>query len=130
MVTDGPEAETKKVIEETKMKAPVIWEKPLKSMDKLGFEGYPSAALVAPDGKIVWTGDPRAVTEKLIEDNLHGVILMPSDKLVADCDLPKKNAAIGKLLSTGKLGEARNAITTALAAKDLKPEDKTLLETA
>ena len=28
-VTDGPEAPTKKFIEETKLKCPVVWEKPL-----------------------------------------------------------------------------------------------------
>jgi hypothetical protein len=130
MVTDGPEGETKKAIEETKMKSPVIWEKPLKSMDKLGFEGYPSAALVAPNGKIVWTGNPHSLTEKIVEDNLVGVTFAPVDRLVADCELPKKNASIAKLLAAGKLGEGKNALTAALGAKDLKDEDKALLEAA
>src|SRR5436190_135930 len=59
MVTNGSEAETKKVVEETKMKSPVIWEKTLASMKKLGFEGYPAAAdvdkVIADEEKLAQT---------------------------------------------------------------------------
>jgi hypothetical protein len=130
-VTDGPEAETKKFIEDSKCKCPVVWEKPLASMDKLGFDGYPASALVGPDGKVLWTGHPAGLTEKIIEHNLKGVTLgPPPDKLMADCELPKKYAATAKLLASGKIGEGRTALTTALAAKDVKPEDKPQLEAA
>jgi hypothetical protein len=131
-LTDGPEAPTKKFVEETKLKAPVVFEKSMKEpMEDLGFGGYPSSALVGPDGKIIWTGHPGNLDEKTIEENLANVKLAPpSDKLMIDCDLPAKQASIEKLLSTGKIAEGRNALAKALTAKDLKDEDKTKLEAA
>jgi hypothetical protein len=130
-ITGEPESETKKYIEETGLKSPVVFEKGLASMKEFGFEGFPSSALVDPKGKVVWTGHPGGLTEKIIEEHLVGVTLgPPSDKLTIDCELPKKYAATAKLLSSGKLGEGRNALATAIAAKDLKEADKAPLETA
>ena len=131
-VTDGPDAPTEKFVEETKLKAPVVWEKPLKSMDDFGFGGYPSSVLVAPNGKIVWTSlEGGGLSEKMIEEHLLGIVLMPpAEKIMIDVDLPKKNAAIAKHFATGKIGEGWNALTTAIAAKEIKEDDKTKLEAA
>lgn len=131
-VTDGPDAPTEKFVEETKLKAPVVWEKPLKTMDDLGFGGYPSSALVAPNGKILWTSEVKDVSlEKLIEEQLATIVLAPpTEKITFDCELPKKYAATQKLLATGKIGEGWTALKTALDAKEIKDEDKTKLEAA
>jgi hypothetical protein len=130
-VTDGPDQPTEKFVEDTKLKAPVVWEKPLKTMDELGFNAYPSSLLVGPNGKIIWTSLEGGLDEKLIEDNLAGIQLVPSaDKITFDCELPKKYAATAKLLATGKIGEGRNALATAIAAKEVKEDDKTKLEAA
>jgi hypothetical protein len=128
-VTDGPEGETEKFVEETKLKAPVVWEKPLKTMDDLGGDGYPFSALVGPNGKVVWTGHPGGLEEKMIEENLVGVTLAPpTDKILIDCDLPKKYSSIANKFVTGKIGEGWTSLTTALGAKEIKDEDKAKLE--
>lgn len=131
-ITDGEEDKTKTFIEDTKLTAPVMWDKNLmKTMDAFGFDGYPSSALIGPTGKVLWVGDPRSLTEKMIEDNLAGVVLRAaSAKLTFDVELPKKNAATAKLLATGKIGEGRAALKTALEAKNLKEEDQKLIEEA
>jgi AhpC/TSA family len=132
LVTDGPDAPTEKFIEETKLKAPVVWEKPLKTMDDFGFGGYPSSVLVAANGKVVWVSSSGSgLDDKLIEEHLASVVLMPpAEKIAIEVELPKKHASIAKQFSTGKIGEGWTALTAALGSKELKEDDKTKLEAA
>jgi hypothetical protein len=135
-ITGEPESETKKFIEETKLAAPVVFEKTAdgkvpESMKAFGFEGLPSSALIGPKGEVLWTGHPSGLTEKIIEEHLAGVKPpAPSAKLAIECDLPKKYAPTAKMLSSGRVGEGRNALAKALEAKDLKEGDKPQLEAA
>lgn len=46
-------------------------------MQAFGFNAFPSAALVAPDGSVLYAGSPSGVTAQLIEQHLDKVRLMP-----------------------------------------------------
>ncbi len=46
-------------------------------MRELGGTGYPSAALITPDGMIAWTGHPSGLNDVLIEKALEGALKKP-----------------------------------------------------
>ncbi len=129
-VTSEPEGPTKGFMESTSAKMAVAFEPGLKSMKAYGFTGFPSSALVSPKGVVVWTGHPSSLTEKIIEDNLVGVVMNSSGKLTVDVELPKKYSAIVKQLEKGDLGEGMKALDAAIAAQSVSETDKTALEAA
>ncbi len=131
-VTGEAEEPTLGYISETKTKAIIAYEsKELPSMKAYGFSGFPSAALVGADGKVVWTGHPSALNDKLIEKALAGVKPGPlSDGLMMDVELPKKYAAIEKQLNGGKIGDGYKALAAALAAPGVNDSDRSALEAA
>jgi hypothetical protein len=129
-VTSEPKSPTIKFIEDTGWKATVVIEKNNATMRAYAFKGYPSAALVSPDGKVVWTGHPSTLRDKDIEKNLVGVRM--NDKragtLYVDAELPGKYKNIAKKLASGKLGDGLKALQGAL--KKCSQNDKASLEDA
>jgi len=128
-LTDEDKAATEKYIEETQWKAVVAFESGLPSMKAFGFNGFPSAALIDPKGKIVWAGHPAGLKEKDIEDNLAGVKLGgASGGLKLDAELPKAHAETAKKLAKGDLGQGHAALVQALGGKSLTDADRATLE--
>jgi len=129
-VTSEAEGPTKGFMEQTSAKMAVAYEPSLKSMKAYGFNGFPSSALISPKGVVVWTGHPSSLTEKIIEENLVGVVMNASGKLTVDADLPKKYASIAKQLEKGDLGDGMKALDAVLANEKLPDADRTALEAA
>lgn len=128
-VTSEPRAPTETFIEKTGFKAVVVIEKSNATMRRYGFKGYPSAALVGPDGKVLWTGHPASLREDIIEKNLKGVRLGGGDgKLSLDVDLPEKHRGIALKLSKGRIGAAYKALQNAL--KKTQGEEQRSIEAA
>lgn len=110
---------------ETILRAPIAIEPGLKSYDLYGFESFPSAAAVNPDGKIGWIGHPLSFTSTEASMRLR-VVKSPvplDQKLGLKLALPKAHAAIAKLAADGSLGEAHAALAAAEGAKDASEED-------
>lgn len=105
-VTSEAKAPTETYLEETGWKATVALEGSGGTMRAYGFTGYPSSTLVGPTGKVVWTGHPSGLSERVIEENLAGVRLGGPNGLALDIELPRKHRAIAKKLSKGTLGPA------------------------
>jgi hypothetical protein len=129
-VTSEAEGPTKGFMEQTSAKMAVAYEPSLKSMKAYGFNGFPSSASISPKGVVVWTGHPSSLTEKIIEENLVGVVMNASGKLTVDADLPKKYASIAKQLEKGDLGEGMKALDAALAGDKVADADRAALEAA
>ena len=91
-----------------------------------GVKGFPSGALVDPDGVVIWTGHPASVPRDLIEEHLGRTAFLPRleakehkkfDKLIADGAYGKAHAAILKQLEKGPdeaLDQARKDIEALL----------------
>ncbi len=126
-----PEEKTKEFISATGFRAIVALEPGLASMQTYGFGGYPSAALVDPKGKIVWTGHPARLEAGIIEENLKGVrVGRPSGDLIVELDLPERYAATAKKLRGGNLGYAWNELVKAEKDSKLSAKDKELVTAA
>ncbi|MBI4879887.1 MAG: hypothetical protein HY812_09555 [Planctomycetes bacterium] len=126
-----PEDKTKEFIESNGMRAVVALEPGLASMDAYGFKGFPSAALVSPKGKIVWTGHPAGLEAGVIEENLKDVQPgRPSGDLVVELALPEKYSATAKKLKSGSLGYALNELVKAGSDKKLSPKDAARIDEA
>lgn len=75
-----------------------------------GVKGFPSGALLDPDGVVIWMGHPGSVPRALIEEQLGRTAFLPRleakehkkfDKLIGDRDYGKAHAAIVKQLEKG-----------------------------
>jgi hypothetical protein len=73
------------------------------SMQLFGGSGFPSSYLIAPDGKIAWSGHPAGMPENLLEELLTKAKLFP--------DVPKTLASIRNQMQKGKLNDALKALT-------------------
>lgn len=128
-VTSEPRSPTEKYLEDTGFKAVVAFTDG-KLMETYGFKGYPSAALVGPDGKVLWTGHPAGLKESDIEDNLKGVrIRSRGSQWELSIELPKRWSAIEKKLTSGKIGYAIKDLEKAVERCD-DAEEKQALEAA
>ncbi len=126
-----PEEKTEEFIESNGMRAIVALEPGLASMDAYGFKGFPSAALVSPKGKIVWTGHPAGLEADVIEENLKGVqVGRPRGDLIVELDLPERYAATAKKLKSGNLGYAWKELAKAAGDKKLSSGDAELIDAA
>lgn len=78
-------------------------------MSKLGMRGYPSAALVGADGKVVWTGHPAGINGSLIKEHIGKADPTPVGVGAVVRDWPKEADAARKAFAKGKLADAREA---------------------
>lgn len=128
-VTTEAKGPTEKYVTDTGADMIVALCKPGKDgMQELGLRGYPSAVLVAPNGKIVWSAHPSGLTEAIIEEHIGDVRMSAPDKLALDLELPKKHAGIAKKLRQGKFGSAWKDLDRAL--QRAKGDDQAVLESA
>lgn len=129
-VTAEAEAPTQKFIEDTKLQAVVAIQRNNETMKEYGFNAYPSSALVGPDGKVVWTGNPSRLDGKIIEENLGGVRLRKTSGLAVSADLPKSLGSTAKKLEKGKLGDGWKALKKAEADQKLGDADRVMVTKA
>jgi tetratricopeptide (TPR) repeat protein len=96
-----------------------------------GVKGFPSGALLDPDGVVIWTGHPASVPRALIEEQLGRTAFLPRleakehkkvDKLIGDREYGKAHAAIVKQLEKGadEVLEKAQADIEALLARRLE----------
>ncbi|MAE65674.1 MAG: hypothetical protein CMJ18_15505 [Phycisphaeraceae bacterium] len=88
-----------------------------KSQQAYGFRATPSCALVGPEGKLLWTGHPNRLDNKLLERALLAVARRSStrQRIEVVIALSKRHAAIRTAIAKGRLGDAWTALEAALA---------------
>jgi len=131
-ITNEPEDKTMAFVESTGMKGIVAFMSQASvtnDMKQYGFPGLPSAALVGPQGKLVWKGHPSGLEASIIKSNLKGVQIRPENPFAIQVELPGKYAAVQKKLADGKLGTAWKALQAALKRK-VDPDDASKLKAA
>lgn len=74
-----------------------------------GVKGFPSSCLVDAEGRVVWSGHPNELDEKVLTDLLAKSLVVPA--------LPDAFKDINKLIASRKWGKAYDSIGKALAAK-------------
>ena len=114
-VTDEAREKVDEFVEKQKATHPIVIEAG-NSMAAFGGKGFPSSYLIAPDGKIAWSGHPGGVPENLIEDLLTKAKLFP--------DLPRKLVSIRKAMEKGKLHAAQSALTKQVEGGTLTDEEQ------
>jgi hypothetical protein len=129
-VTAEAEAPTQKFIDDNKFQAVVAIERSNKTMKEYGFKGYPSSALVGPDGKILWTGHPAGLQGKIIEEHLGSVRLRKGSGLAVFADLPKSMGSTANKLEKGRLGDGWKALKKAEADQKLGEDDRAMVTKA
>jgi len=72
----------------------------------LSVPGLPHAALISPDGKIVWSGHPQALKDRGIQPHMKGIRTPPPR-------LPEALAAQQKLFEAGTWAAARQSLVAA-----------------
>ncbi len=79
-----------------------------------GVRGIPSAALIGPDGKIVWTGHPGGLSKGVVKDALKGAKKRASGFLAipAPNEVSSRLASAAKSMEAGDLAKARAAAHT------------------
>lgn len=89
--------------------------------DTWGVRGYPSAALIDPDGKVAWTGHPSEVTSGKVKKLLKGAKKSSGGYLAYTLDREVGPALSGAVKSaeSGKLGKAILAARDAAADESL-----------
>lgn len=126
-----PEEKTRAFIEETGLRAIVALEPGLGSMGVYGFKGFPSAALVGPKGKIVWTGHPAGLEGSVIEQNLKGVrVGRPKGDLAVEVDLPDRCSGAARKLQSGNLGYAWQDLAKAAGDSRLSGQEAASIQAA
>ncbi len=115
-VTNETREKVDDFVEKQKATHPIVIESS-DSMKLFGGSGFPSSFLIAPDGKIAWSGHPGGVPENLIEELLTKAELFP--------DLPKKLASIRNQMQKGKLNDAQKALAKQKEGGKLSREDAT-----
>jgi hypothetical protein len=114
-VTDEGWALVEKVVEGKGMRYPVARIKA--TVDRTyGVSGFPSAALVGPDGRVVWKGHPGSLPEGTIREALEGALYV--------APLGEDFGKIDKLLAKREYGEAWEEIVDEL---EDAPEHEALL---
>jgi hypothetical protein len=131
-ITGEGERETQKYVDDTAWKAIVGLEPGLASMREYGLNGFPSAALVGPKGKVLWKGHPAQLAEADLEKWLDGARVPGAptefDPLAIDVALTAKHAAIAKKAKAGQIGAA--LIDLEKVAEKAKDDEKPALESA
>jgi len=131
-ITNEPEDKTMSFVESTGMKGVVAFVSGASitsDMKAYGFPGFPGAALVDPQGKLVWKGHPTHLEASIIESNLKGVRIRKENDFSVHVELPKKYASVQKKLADGKLGAGWKALQSALKRK-VDPDDASQLTAA
>lgn len=75
-------------------------------MGKMGMRGYPSAAIVSPKGKIVWTGHPSSISSSLVKKHLKGANKTPVDISAVVRSWPKEAQHVRASFAKGQLAKA------------------------
>lgn len=83
----------------------------------LSLEGYPSAVLVSPEGKIVWEGHPMGLEPSVIEEHLRGASRDPVSVQALARQWPESAKPIADAVAKNKLGKALTEAAR-LAEKD------------
>ena len=114
-VTDEDRSKVDAWIESTGQTSPILIEES-SSMQKFGFTGFPSAALIGPDGEVLYAGSPSGVTEQLIEEHLASVRLMPN--------LPDSLSDVAKAYGKNSYDDAIKKLEKHLAGERLEEADR------
>ena len=113
-MTDEGKALTEKWVDSNGAKYPYAYDKGGKLARWFDVGGIPTAALIDPNGTILWRGHPGTLTEKEIERAIEGSISVPL------WDWPKSAKAAAKAMSKGDwakaLEEAKKASADDIAA--------------
>ena len=78
-------------------------------MQKLGMRGYPTAALIAPNGKVAWVGSPSQINGSLVKKHLRGASKTPVDIAAVTKRWPASAKAVKAAYAKGKIGKAMAA---------------------
>jgi hypothetical protein len=75
-------------------------------MQSLGMRGYPSAALVDPQGTVVWAGHPASLSSSTVEKHLRGADRTPVNIRAVTRTWPESAKKAADALRKGKLADA------------------------
>ncbi len=123
-MTDEPSSLVEKYLAANAPKFPIAIEKGFKSFTALGFTGFPSAVLIDPSGKIVWTGHPAELEAGRISTALKNARpptvfsgpLKSLRKWTDKEDFGQAYSQIKSLLEAGKLDEEHKKIAEGLVS--------------
>jgi hypothetical protein len=98
-----------------------------KSKGRYGVTGIPSAALIDPQGKLVWSGHPSGLSKGTVQAALKGAKPRSSNFLAIPpaSEATGRLAPIGKSMEAGKLGAALKAAEAVAADAKATAEEKT-----
>ncbi len=99
-MTDEGRQDTEKWIEDKGARYPYAYVDASPLMSALRVSGYPSAGLIDASGKIVWSGKPAELSDRIIERHLTGTLSKPI------YEWPKGASSIAKAFQRGDLGKA------------------------
>ncbi len=75
-------------------------------MKQMGMGGYPSAAIVNPKGKIVWTGHPSSISSSLVKKHMKGADKTPVELRAVVRNWPKEAQHVRASFKKGQLAKA------------------------
>ncbi len=102
---------------------------------RYGVKGIPHSVLIDPQGKVVWSGSPYALSKSAVKDALKGAKKRSTNFLALPVDSEAKGrlASPAKAMESGNLGKALPALRTleadAKSTDDEKAEVATLIGT-
>ena len=120
-VTNESESLVKKYIEQNKVAYTIAIEKSFKSSQAFGIDGYPSAFLIDPKGKVAWAGHPASMQPSDIEKVLAGA-RPPS------FELPGPLKPVQPLIDKEDFGKAFETLKGLLGGPSLNEEQKKVAE--
>lgn len=118
-VTDEPRSKVDAWIESTGQTSPILIEES-SSMRDFGFNAFPSAALIGPDGEVLYAGSPGGINEQLIEQHLGSVRLMP--------ELPDSLSDVAKAYGKNSYDDAIKKLERHLAGERLEDADRAVAQ--
>lgn len=102
-ITPEGEKLTEDWIEDKGARYAYAYDKSGKLMRELGQSGFPSAALVDPGGRVIWTGHPASIRGRQVEEAIRGAIPTPL------WEWPDSASDVRKALQKSKLAKALEA---------------------
>ncbi len=108
-VTKEPKAAVEGFIKETSAKYPFLIDAG-DTAKAYGVTSIPYAAVIAPNGRIAWTGNPGSLSDGVLTEQLASARILP--------ELPSALSSVKKALGKDEFAKARQTAEKALAHKD------------
>lgn len=138
-MTNEPEALVREYIGKNDVQYTIAIEKSFKSASTFGVDGYPSAFLIDPKGKVAWAGHPASLTDNDVKKALAGARppsggltgpLKPIQASMDKEDYGKAFETVKGLLAGTSLKEEEHRKAAEELVSSIEAEAKELFETS